>query len=146
MKKKINQMVLSLQHLLQYADEGEDTSTHNRTVIGDESWVHPYQPESKHASMQWKHPSSNSTKKFKVMPSAGKVMLTVFWDSQGELLAHLQKSGENVNFASYYEVLLKHRDAIHRKLPGQLARGVLHHDNARPHTARATQERIQEPQ
>jgi histone-lysine N-methyltransferase SETMAR len=37
------------------------------------------------------------------------------------------------------------RDSIHRKRPGQLARGkVLHHDNARPHTARATQERIQE--
>jgi histone-lysine N-methyltransferase SETMAR len=42
---------------------------------------------------------------------------------------------------------LKLRDAIHRKRPGQLARGVLlHHDNARPHTTRATQERIQELQ
>jgi histone-lysine N-methyltransferase SETMAR len=33
------------------------------------------------------------------------------------------------------------------ELPGQLARGVLlHHDNARPHTAPATQDRIQELQ
>jgi hypothetical protein len=46
-------------------------------------------------------------------------MLTVFWDSQGVLLAH----GENVNSASYCEVLLKLRDAIGRKRPGQLARG-----------------------
>jgi histone-lysine N-methyltransferase SETMAR len=39
------------------------------------------------------------------------------------------------------------RDAIRRKHPGQLARWVLlHHDNARPHTVRATQERIQELQ
>jgi histone-lysine N-methyltransferase SETMAR len=39
------------------------------------------------------------------------------------------------------------RDAIRRKLAGNLSRGVLlHHDNARPHTARETQERIQEPQ
>jgi hypothetical protein len=53
----------------------------NRIVIGDESWVHHYQPKSEHVSMQWKHPSSPSTKKFKVTPSAGKVMLTVFWDS-----------------------------------------------------------------
>jgi histone-lysine N-methyltransferase SETMAR len=38
-------------------------------------------------------------------------------------------------------------DAIHRKGPGPLARGVLlHHDNARPHAARETQKRIQEPQ
>jgi hypothetical protein len=43
----------------------------------DESWVHHYQPESKRASMQWKHPSSIT--KFKVMPSAGKVMLIVFF-------------------------------------------------------------------
>jgi histone-lysine N-methyltransferase SETMAR len=52
-----------------------------------------------------------------------------------------------VNSASYCEVLLKLRDVIRRKRPGQQARGVLlHHDNARPHRARATQERMQELQ
>jgi hypothetical protein len=65
--------------------------------------------------------SSPSTETFKVTPSAGKVILTVFWDSQGVLLAHFQKHDENVNSASYCEVLLKLRDAIHRKHPGQLA-------------------------
>jgi hypothetical protein len=87
-------MGLSLQHLLWYADEGEDML--NRTVTGDDSSVHHYESKSKRGSMQWEHPSSPSTKKFKVtnMPSAGKVMLTVFWDSQGllelqrELLEH----------------------------------------------------------
>jgi histone-lysine N-methyltransferase SETMAR len=121
----------------------------NRIVTGDESWVHHYQPKSKRASMQWKHPSSLSTKKYKVtsMLSARKVMLTPFWDSQGVLLAHFQKLSESVNSALYYVFLLKLQDAICRKCPGQLARGVLlHHDNARPHTARATQERIQELQ
>jgi hypothetical protein len=44
--------------------------------------------------------ASPSTKKFKVLPSAGKFMLIVFWDSQGVLLAHFQKHGENVNSAS----------------------------------------------
>jgi hypothetical protein len=89
----------------------------------------------KHASMGWKHPSSPSTRKFKAMPSAWKVMLTVFWDSQGVLLAHFQKRRENVNSASYCEVLLKRQDAICRTHPGQLARGVqLHRDNARPYT------------
>jgi histone-lysine N-methyltransferase SETMAR len=52
-----------------------------------------------------------------------------------------------VNSASYCKVLLKLREAIRRKRPCRLARGeLLHHDNARPHTARATQERIQELQ
>jgi histone-lysine N-methyltransferase SETMAR len=47
----------------------------------------------------------------------------------------------------YCEVLMKLRDVVLRKHPGQLARGVpLHHDNARPHATRATQKRIQELQ
>jgi hypothetical protein len=60
--------------------------------------------------MQWKHRSSPSTKKFKVTstPSAGNVMLTVLWHSQGVLLAHFQKRGENVHSASYCEVLSAH--------------------------------------
>jgi hypothetical protein len=45
-----------------------------------------------------------------------------------------------VNSASYCEVLLKLRDAIRRKHPGQLARGLLLQDNAK------TQKRIQELQ
>jgi hypothetical protein len=73
------------------------------------------------------------------MLSSGMVMLTALWDSEGVLLAHIQKHGENVSSASYCEVLLKFVDAIRRKRPGQVARGVLlRHDNARPHTARAT--------
>jgi hypothetical protein len=40
-------------------------------------------------------------KKFKVTPSAWKVMLTIFRDSRGVLLAHLQKRGENANSIAY---------------------------------------------
>jgi histone-lysine N-methyltransferase SETMAR len=87
------------------------------------------------------------TQNFKVMSSAGKVMLTTFWASPGELLAHFQKSGKNVNSASYCEVLLKFRDEIRRKRPSLVARGVLlHHENARSTKVRTTQERIQELQ
>jgi hypothetical protein len=49
----MNRMGLSSQRLLQYAD-GEDMF--NRTVTGDVSWVRHYQPKSKCASIQWKHP------------------------------------------------------------------------------------------
>jgi hypothetical protein len=76
--------------------------------------------KSKCASMQWKYPSLPSTKKFKDTNtlSAGKVMFTILWNSQGVLLAHSWKHGENLNSASYCEVLLKLRDAICRKRPG----------------------------
>jgi hypothetical protein len=49
-REKMNRMGLSLQHILGNAEEGEDML--NRIVIGDESWVHHYQPESKRASVQ----------------------------------------------------------------------------------------------
>jgi hypothetical protein len=144
-REKIKPTVLSLQNFLPYADEGEVML--NSIVAGDKSWMHQYQPESKRASVQWKQRSSPSAKMSKVTPSAGNVMLTVFWDSQGVLLARFQKCGENVYSVSYCEVLLKLRDSIRRKCSGQLAREVLlHHDNARPRTDQATQERIQELQ
>jgi hypothetical protein len=111
--RKINLLGLSLQRLLRYADEEEDML--NRIVTGEESWMHHYRSESKRASLQWKHPTSP-----KVTPSAGKVMLTVFWYSQGVLLAHFQKRRENGKSSSYCEVLLKLRDAIPRKPAGQL--------------------------
>jgi hypothetical protein len=72
-------------------------------------------------------PKFTFNQKVKVAPSAGKVMFTVFWDSQGVLIGHFQKRGENVNSASYCEVLLKLWDTIRRKRPSQLARGVLLH-------------------
>jgi hypothetical protein len=132
-------MGLSLRHLLRYADEGEDIL--NRIVADDESWVHHNKIKSKcFNAMVISQFTFNQ--KFQVTASAGKVKLIVFWDSEGVLLAHFQKRVENVNPASYCEFLLMDRDALRRSLPDELARG----DNARPRTARATQERIQELQ
>jgi len=49
-------------------------------VTGDESWIHHFDPEEKQLSMQYRHTSSPCPKKFKTMPSAGKILLAVFWD------------------------------------------------------------------
>jgi hypothetical protein len=88
-REEMNQIGLYLQHLLWYVNEGEDML--NGIITGDESCVQHYQPESKCASMKWKHSSSLSTKKFNVTPSAGKVMLTVFWDSEGVFFRSIVK-------------------------------------------------------
>jgi hypothetical protein len=66
--------------------EGQEEEIIQRIVTGDETWIHHYDPESKQESMQWKHKGSPPPKKFKVQHSAGKVMATVFWDSEGILL------------------------------------------------------------
>jgi histone-lysine N-methyltransferase SETMAR len=52
----------------------------NRLVNGDEIWVHPFDPKSKQESMQWHI-------KFKVTPSAEKIMATVFCNCQGILIS-----------------------------------------------------------
>ncbi|GBM08252.1 hypothetical protein AVEN_82936-1 [Araneus ventricosus] len=53
-------------------------------ITGDETWVHNFTPDTKSASMTWKHPSSPVTKG--VSHSAGKVVLTVFWDAEDVIL------------------------------------------------------------
>lgn len=63
----------------------------DRIVTGDETWVHHYDPESKQESMQWHKKGTDPPKKFKVTPSAGKLMATVFWDSKGILLIEYKK-------------------------------------------------------
>jgi hypothetical protein len=52
----------------------------------------------------------------------GQLCLLCFSESQGVLLAHFQKHGENENSASYCEVLWKLWNIICRKLPGKLGR------------------------
>ncbi|GFS59893.1 histone-lysine N-methyltransferase SETMAR [Trichonephila inaurata madagascariensis] len=60
------QMAVSLEHLVRYHENGNDFLF--RTVTGDETWFHCFKPESKAASMEWKHPSSPVRKKFKTTP------------------------------------------------------------------------------
>ncbi|XP_014485173.1 PREDICTED: uncharacterized protein LOC106749835 [Dinoponera quadriceps] len=54
-----------------------------RFVTVDETWIHWYTPETKEQSKQWTSPGERAPKKTKTVLSAGKVMATVFWDSQG---------------------------------------------------------------
>jgi [histone H3]-lysine36 N-dimethyltransferase SETMAR len=130
-------------HLDRFKKEGDVFL--DRIVTCDETWVHHYEPETKRQSMEWKHPNSPSKKKFKTQPSAGKVMLTVFWDSQGPILEHYMEQGTTVNSARYSEMLIDElKPAIRSKRRGVLSKGVLLlHDNARPHTAAHTVETIQ---
>jgi len=48
---------------------------------------------------------TSEEKKFKSQTSARKVMLTVFWDSQGVLLEHDLERGTTVNNVGYSEML-----------------------------------------
>jgi hypothetical protein len=98
----------------------------------------------KQQSMEWKHQQSPSRKKFKSPPTAGKLMLTDFWDSYGPVLEHYQEKG-TLPFAQYSGMLTADlKPAIHSKCLELLTKGVvLFHDNFCPHTVVHTADILQ---
>jgi histone-lysine N-methyltransferase SETMAR len=89
--------------LKRYRKEGDQFLL--KIVTGDESWIHHFNPEEKRLSMQYRHTSSPRPKKFKTVPSAGKILLTVFWDSQRVYMAEFLEAGNTVNSARYIETI-----------------------------------------
>ncbi|GFO03923.1 transposase [Plakobranchus ocellatus] len=71
-------------------------------------------------------------------------MATVFWDAKGLILLDILPQGQCINAARYCSTLDRLKEAIRRKRPGLLRRGVvLQHDNATPHSANLTQQWLQ---
>jgi len=74
------------------------------TVTGDMMWIHHYEPEGKCQSMERKHLMVPITMKVKTKPSGGKLILILFWDSQGPILVHSQGRGTTVSRDCYSEI------------------------------------------
>jgi len=77
-----------------------------RIFTGYETWIHHYETESKHQSMEWKRPYSHPF----LLPHKKKISKPIrpqescaysFWDSQVLLMEHYQKTGTTVNSAHY---------------------------------------------
>ena len=96
--------------------------------------------QSEWASKEWRHSTSPKPKKFRIQQSAGKIMLTLFWDELCIILEHYTPRGNTITSESYCNMLKNHlRPAIRSKRRGLLTTGViLQHDNAWSHTAHAT--------
>jgi hypothetical protein len=67
-----------------------------RIVTTYETWVHRHKPESKAQSMTWKRPIWPVAKKFRRQPSAGQIMLSLFWGMEVAILFHFTAKGETV--------------------------------------------------
>jgi hypothetical protein len=59
-----------------------------RIITADETWLHHYELETKAPSMIWKRLTLPVAKKFKSQPSDGKIMLTLFGDTEDAILVH----------------------------------------------------------
>ena len=127
--------------LNQYKAEG-NSFLDRIIIIGDKTCCHHYEPESKRQPMEWRHMNSPSKKKFKTLPSAGKVMCTVFWDRKGMILMDFLEPGQTINSDRYIAMLTELKARISRVRPEKKTAFLLQHNNARPHTSLKTVEHI----
>jgi hypothetical protein len=76
----------------------------------------------------------DSLKKFQRVPSAGKMMASMFWESQGIIMIDYLEQGRTIS-ATYYADELRHlRHEIAHKRRGKLTQGfLLLHDYAPVH-------------
>jgi len=79
-------------------------------ITMDETTLSLYVPESKRESLEWKFPGEASTKKMRSSAFHRKaMMLTLFWDANGVILADFLNSGTNINSEYYSNLVLEAR-------------------------------------
>lgn len=107
----------------------------DRIITGDETWVHHHDPETKAQSMQWCYKTESCPIKALRQKSAGKIMATIFWDSEGVVLVDFLCKGQTMNGDYYAVLMLKLDNALKEKRAHKLLSGnlLLLHDNATVH-------------
>ena len=88
--------------------------------------------------MVYRHKTSPSPRKFKVIASARKVLLTIFWDMKGVVHMELLKQGHTVNSEKYISTLRTLKARLRRVRSGRDS--ILQHDIARPHSAHTSRQ------
>jgi len=103
-------------------------------ITMDETWLHHYIPESKQQSKQWTGAGCSAPKKTRLVPSAGKVMTSVFWDAEGILFIDYLEKGKTITGEYYSNPLTRLDEKIHEKRLGlQKKKIIFHQDNAPAH-------------
>jgi hypothetical protein len=90
--------------------------------------------------MEWHHTISLPKKRFKAIPSASKITVTVIWDCEGAILIDVLPRGQKINSDVYVETLKKRFRRVHPHK--DVKKVLLHHDNARTLTNLHTPEAI----
>jgi histone-lysine N-methyltransferase SETMAR len=126
--------------LARYEAEGDNFLS--TTVTGDETWIHHFEPEKKKQSMEWHHTTCPRKERFKAIPSASKIMVTVFWNCEGVIFIDVLPRGQMINSDVYVET----EDAEEGFPEGwshkDVTKVLIHDENARPHTCLHTREAI----
>ena len=115
-----------------------------RIVTGDEKWVYYENPQRKRSLVDAGQPSTSTPK-----PNlhSKKLLLCIWWDMKGVLYYELLKPGETITAQRYSGHLLKLSEKIKELRPQHghsMKKIILLHDNATPHVAKATKNKILE--
>ncbi|GFW82705.1 histone-lysine N-methyltransferase SETMAR [Trichonephila clavipes] len=117
----------------------------HRLITTDETWIHPFTPETKIKSKQRITKGEPAPKKSKIVFSAGKVMATFFWDSYGVISIDYLRKGKTITGAYYASLLDKLKAELAGKLPHLQKKKILfHQDNAPSHTSAVAMAKIHE--
>jgi len=100
-------------------------------------WVYGYNVEIKMQSLQWIGKGSSPPKRAWLSRSKIKVMMVVFFDWKGIVHHEFVPCGQMVNKQLYQKVLVRLRDAVHRKRPElwEKQTWMLHHNNEPAHVS-----------
>jgi histone-lysine N-methyltransferase SETMAR len=116
--------------------QADRTRFFNRIITGDETWVRYWEPKSKQQSKEWKRTEEQTPVQSKVERSAGKLLMTVFWDAQGILMVDYLPRNETINADYYSNLMSQLRREVKEKRRGKLSSHVLLlHDNSPVHKA-----------
>ena len=112
-----------------------------RVVTGDEKWV---LYSNKKRTCQWLSSNQLTIPTPKPSLTLKKVLLCVWWDCGGIIHFELLKPGETITAEVYCQQLDRLHAELLVKRPALVNRKgvILQHDNARPHAARLTQQKI----
>ena len=107
--------------------------------------LHYYTPETKEQSKKWAFEGERAPKMAKTMKSAGKVMVTVFWDAHGIIYTNYLEKGQMIAGEYYASLLHQLSEEITKKRPHFKKKMILfRQDNAQVHTCAVSMAKFME--
>jgi histone-lysine N-methyltransferase SETMAR len=120
-----------------------DGRFYGRIITCDEKWIFFQNPD--HAN-QWITPGQPALPVPKINSFGKKVMLSVWWNSEGMVHFEMIPNGRSITAALYCQQLDRVQESLRLNYPALVSRNqvVFLQDNAKPHTALLTKAKLDE--
>jgi [histone H3]-lysine36 N-dimethyltransferase SETMAR len=125
--------------------ESNSNSLYN-VVTGDETYIYFYDPPDNKSAQQWHPKGAPPPKRVQRSLFTRKVLVTIFFSIKGIIYTEVLDEKSTVTANWYTNVCLNNLlKTIQNKWPKSYqSRIILHHDNAKPHTAKETKTFLEE--